>query len=303
MTDRLYVIYNVDEMLSFSQGNSYKGEIAVFESGDESDWQFYCKDDKPIYVNAYSHALITSGHSQLYINGDTKRVEAQTLCLISPIHLTCFTQRSPDFKCTFLCIRKNFIESMSNYDLHHHILRGLNTYRHPITNLQDEEFTLLNNCLENIKQQIDRTNHRYQLQLIQNALARYFWEYDNIFYNEDKAIKAEESMQNRYASILQKFTALLLDHFKTEHAVPFYAQQLSMTPQYLTMIVKKQTGRTVSAFISEMLYSEARNLLSTSGNSIQQITDILNFSDQSAFCRFFKRYANLSPQEFRKIKQ
>lgn len=297
--EKQYVIYNVDEMLSRSHGSSYKGEIAVFESGDENEWQFYCKDDKPIYVNAFTHALVVSGSSQLYINGEARIVKEKTLCLISPIHLTCFTRRSHDFKCIFLCIRKDFIDGMLAYNIRHHIIRGLNTCGYPVACLRDEDFRLLRNCLDDIMSQIGRCDHRYQLELVQNALARYYWEADNMLGCANLAKNGDEGMQSRYVRILQNFTSLLLNHFKTEHTVPFYAQRLNITPQYLTMIVKKQTGQTVSDFISEMLYSEARNLLRTSDSSIQQIADLLNFADQASFCKFFKRFAHLSPQEFR----
>lgn len=90
-------------------------------------------------------------------------------------------------------------------------------------------------------------------------------------------------------------------HYKTEHSVPFYARQMNITPQYLTSIIKAQTGRTVNNFICEMLYSEARNLLALSEFSIQQIATELHFSDQASFSKFFKRWAGISPLEFRNV--
>lgn len=81
----------------------------------------------------------------------------------------------------------------------------------------------------------------------------------------------------------------------------FYARQMNITPQYLTSILKAQTGRTVNNFICEMLYSEARNLLALSEFSIQQIATELHFSDQASFSKFFKRWASISPLEFRNV--
>lgn len=50
-----------------------------------------------------------------------------------------------------------------------------------------------------------------------------------------------------------------------------------------------------------MLYSEARNLLALSEFSIQQIATELHFSDQASFSKFFKRWAGISPLEFRNV--
>ena len=49
-----------------------------------------------------------------------------------------------------------------------------------------------------------------------------------------------------------------------------------------------------------MLFSEARNLLTHSKLSVQEIATTLNFSDQSSFGKFFKRKAGISPVDFRK---
>lgn len=49
-----------------------------------------------------------------------------------------------------------------------------------------------------------------------------------------------------------------------------------------------------------MLFSEARNLLTHSKLTVQEIATVLNFSDQSAFGKFFKRKAGVSPVDFRR---
>ena len=53
--------------------------------------------------------------------------------------------------------------------------------------------------------------------------------------------------------------------------------------------------------LKEVLYSEARNLLALSEFSIQQIATELHFSDQASFSKFFKRWAGISPLEFRNV--
>ncbi len=91
-----------------------------------------------------------------------------------------------------------------------------------------------------------------------------------------------------------------MQNYRKEHLVPFYAEQLNITPQYLSLIVKSLTGRTPSQFIFERLYCEARTLLCHPNLSIKEISELLQFSDQSAFGKFFKKHAGLSPVEFRK---
>ncbi|WP_373283838.1 helix-turn-helix domain-containing protein [Pontibacter amylolyticus] len=65
-------------------------------------------------------------------------------------------------------------------------------------------------------------------------------------------------------------------------------------------MVKRLTGQMVADFIFQMIYSEARLLLQQPKLSVKQIADSLNFSDQSAFGKFFKRKSGVSPRQFRK---
>ena len=106
----------------------------------------------------------------------------------------------------------------------------------------------------------------------------------------------------RYETVTKSFIELLTMYYREEHKVSCYASKLNITPHYLTWVVKRVTGQTASDFIFEMLYSEARNLLTHSKLSIQEITTKLNFADQTSFGQFFKRNSSLSPIEFRKQK-
>ena len=87
-----------------------------------------------------------------------------------------------------------------------------------------------------------------------------------------------------------------MQNYRREHLVPFYADQLNITTQYLSSVIKSLTGRTPSQFIFERLYCEARALLDHPDLSIKEIAELLHFSDQSAFK---KRYGQ-SPVDYRK---
>lgn len=62
---------------------------------------------------------------------------------------------------------------------------------------------------------------------------------------------------------------------------------------------KKAYGKNANALIDERLAEKARQYLADERYSVQQVADMLNFSDQSAFGKFFKRIAGVSPKTFR----
>lgn len=293
-----YNILNIQEMLSNKIGWSYQGELAVFLSEKGRDFVIY--DGKPVRVNAFSYMLVLSGKARLWIDAEEYDVFRNVLCMMSPLHQTCFSQVSEDYQCLFLCVNKRFVDRMASPDIQHHIARGMTRYRCPLIVVSEEERQLLEAGIFDIRNQLLRREHLYYLEMIQNALSRFYLETDHIWDRKVSDFPEMKGGNSRYNEILRKFISLLMMYFKTEHLVPFYADALHMTPQYLTLIVKKQTGKTVNDFIGEMLYSESRNLLAISGLSIQQIAAELNFADQSSFCKFFKKQAGVSPLEYRK---
>lgn len=292
-------ILNIKELLEEKDGLSYKGELAVFST--EPGTRFRLRQGKPIYVKAFSYVLVLSGTARLSVDEVGYAVKACDLCVLTPLHLTFFSQMSDSFRCLILCVEKRFVDRMNTMDIQHRIVRGMNLHLSPVVGLVASEAEVVRQCMENLRRQLGRTSHRYYLEILQNALTGFYLEVDNVL---DRYVAEESSaggVQQHYAAVLQRFISLLMENYREKHTVGFYAERMHFTPQYLTEIVKRQTGRTVNDFIFEMLYCEARNLLNVSDASVQQIAEELNFSDQAAFSKFFKRRSGMSPLEFRKI--
>ena len=99
--------------------------------------------------------------------------------------------------------------------------------------------------------------------------------------------------------IYYKFKNLVFEHYRQQHKIHFYADRLSVSDIYLSRIIKEETGQTIHAHITKLLYTEAKKMLSCSKYDIQTITDTLGFADQASFSKFFKRLAGASPKEYR----
>ncbi|TGE27449.1 AraC family transcriptional regulator [Hymenobacter metallicola] len=95
------------------------------------------------------------------------------------------------------------------------------------------------------------------------------------------------------------FRQLVQAHCGAERSVQFYAAALCITPKHLTELVKQVTGRTASEWIAEAVALEAKALLQNPALSVAQVAAGLQFTDQFAFSRFFKRSTGLSPTAYR----
>ena len=103
----------------------------------------------------------------------------------------------------------------------------------------------------------------------------------------------------RKENLVKNFTQLVQKEFKLQRNVTTYAEQLHITPKYLTETVKEITGKTASEIIDDFVLLEAKLLLDDPALSIAEIADELHFSDQSFFGKYFKRHSGLSPKEYR----
>ena len=175
---------------------------------------------------------------------------------------------------------------------------GVRLYNQPVVPLAHPYAVLLAERLASINKNIDRTEHFYHKEVILNRLFAFYLDLSDIL--ERINLPHTDGCLTRYESIIKSFIELLATHYREEHKVDFYAAHLNLSAHHLTQIVKLVTGQSVSDFIFEMLFSEARNLLTHSKLSVQEIATTLNFSDQSSFGKFFKRRAGVSPIDFRK---
>ena len=66
-----------------------------------------------------------------------------------------------------------------------------------------------------------------------------------------------------------------------------YARRLCVTSKHLRETVKAATGQTAGEWRATQVQREARHLPGQPGRSLTQIADELDFSDASAFGKFF----------------
>lgn len=111
---------------------------------------------------------------------------------------------------------------------------------------------------------------------------------------------AQRRQQGRQVNYVLDFIRLVQDNFHHQRSIAFYASRLFISPKYLSMVVKAQTGHTPSFIIDQHVLTEAKSMLLYSGKSIQQIANELSFANQSSFGKFFKNLTGRSPREYQK---
>ena len=114
-----------------------------------------------------------------------------------------------------------------------------------------------------------------------------------------KGAPSHFSDMTRSDKILKDFMALMNDNILTQTSVSFYAEKLCISKKYLSLIVKQKTHANISTIMSLIRTETASRLLRDPEMTIQQIAEMMSFSDQSSFGKFFKKHTGMSPLKYR----
>lgn len=123
--------------------------------------------------------------------------------------------------------------------------------------------------------------------------------FDIVQSHADIAVETMQPTPGRTAQIFSDFLSLLAAECVEERTVAHYADRLCLTPRHLSAVIKRYSGRSVSEWIADYVIIEARRLLAQPSLSVQEVARRLHFTSQSAFGKYFKKTAGMSPVEFR----
>lgn len=162
-----------------------------------------------------------------------------------------------------------------------------------------EEKTILG-IIANIKQEYHGNIDKFSQQIIVSHLETLL-NYSERFYER-------QFITRKIAShiLLTRLEDLLNDYFNDEEliskglpTVQLFANELNVSPNYLSRLLKTLTGQSTQQLIHDKLIDKAKERLSTTGFSISEIAYDLGFEHPQSFTKLFKRKTNLSPLEFR----
>jgi AraC family transcriptional activator of pobA len=145
---------------------------------------------------------------------------------------------------------------------------------------------------------IKQPEYHFRYEVMENMLRTLQLEIWNIVFNLYKNEVVDE--QQLWSDILSHFLHLVRTNCRYHHEVKWYANQLCVSSDALSARARRTYDKSAGQIIDEYLMIEAKAYLQNPSQSIQNIAELLCFSDQASFCKFFKRCCGISPSEFKK---
>ena len=239
--------------------------------------------------------LCTGGRKELQINFADYTLTPGSLAFIYPNSMWRPLATSSDFEAHYFSIQGTSAKEWNAFiDLD--TVFSLSSYiaKHPHTQLSLDETQVMTQYLNLLK---SRYEANAQAIIIRFILSAFTLELNRIFTAREKSDRSKISRQE---DILWKFLTLLKQYHKEERTVNFYADKMCISPKHLSSVIKQMSHKTAHEIIADFVTMTAKRLLKTTTMSIQEISDELNFANQSFFGKFFKQNTGQSPSAYRR---
>ena len=252
----------------------------------------------PSRLDAFIIGVGTEGETSLTSNLQEFRLKKNSLFIFNPKDIL-QVQSNDRFKAHLIVITPDFLKRI-NIDTKRMMPLFLQFGSLPCMELTHAESQSLRSFISMVEQELKGPETDFSSEIIGGLIAATIYKVGDILTHYlTEHPEVDSPMHNRAEEYFKQFTELLGEHYKHERSVGFYARQLCITPKYLTTLIKRISGKSVSEWIDSYVILEAKTLLKYSNMSVQEIAYYLNFPNQSFFGSYFKRNAGMSPSQYK----
>ena len=111
-------------------------------------------------------------------------------------------------------------------------------------------------------------------------------------YYEKKYVQSKEKT-------IQLIKTIIHSRYREEISVALIAQEIYLTPNYISLLYKKYTGQTITEYLTQIRMEQAKTLLASTDLKILDVAEHVGYKNTNYFSTVFKKYTNVYPQKYR----
>lgn len=273
------------------------GQMAGKEHGEYLDNQFlmvmsaiqfgknFMRDGQPYRIEDGRVIRVISGHAKILINMKPFPVSRGTMLVFPEDSIMEIEEKDKKFDFQIFSFR-NLPDDVT--------FKECTVFR-----LSDDDWSLMDEYYQLLRHTVKRLPFSMKsIRALQTAL---MGELRSILKREEE--EESQLVLGRKEAIFRKFITLVNQHADKEHNIVFYADQLCLTPNHLGTTIREVSGMTVLDWIHRRIIQQAKLLLMYSDLPIGEVSEQLNFSTPSSFCKFFKKKTGTTPLQYREERE
>lgn len=242
-------------------------------------------------------AMILGCHAGKFnaeINGYPITIQSNEVIFLKPNDSVCEPTVSPDFDGVALCLSLGVLaECATNRNLWRSVYQLKDN---PIISMSEQSIRMLELYGEIVKAKTNNIPTEFTREILYSTIRSAL---NEIAENIQPSVLSSNSNVSQGEILFKKFLELISHKRIKPRSVEWYAKQLCVSPKYLSVICKTQSGQTAREIINKLVFADIRNLLKNSDKSIKEITHYLDFPSISFFGKYVKARTGMSPTRYR----
>jgi len=285
-------VYDLNTLSRSGEGTSLHENIMTLSFTDYLRVQH--KVNIPHRHNYYYVRLITKGGGMQTIDSEKFQIRPAQIYFMIPgqVHSCYYTNDLDGYSVNFsesifhsIILQPNYLERFA-------FLRGVPG--DSVIDLNEKALDEASFFLKLIVNEIN--NHdRFSTEMVCFALMSLF-----ISVSRNMVLPISKQLPRQKQMTLYNFRKLVSKHYAEKRLPKEYAAMLAITSNHLNALCVEHLGISAGKFIRNKILLEAERLLVNTDLSVTEIANKLGFNDSSYFTKFFKKYAVVTPEEFKK---
>lgn len=251
---------------------------------------------EPRRMNFILIGLCTKGSVRYRMDMQEQTIHPGQILIVSERHVIDDYQASPDLEGLCMMVSVPFYQEII-HNVSDVSSLFIFAHDHPVIDVSERDQQKFCEYFQVIRNKTVDTENHFRRDLVRTLMLAMFYDLSNVIYHSHQA---NEKRQTRGDIVFTQFIRLVGQHCRHERRVSWYAEQLKITPKYLSELVKQSSRRTPNTWIDNYVILEARVLLKNTTKSIREISEELNFPNQSFLGKYFKEHVGMSPSEYRR---
>ena len=251
---------------------------------------------KQFKVNFIAYVIVIEGRLSLDLNGINYQLERNSSLFVDRKMVIDNVRHTEKFNCVICAMSTDVGFGFFNKSLTQSIMHIMSN---PVIKMNQTEVDLMMKYYELLVFKMDHPEMNFGRETVRDIIRCFAYDLlSNINRHLDNDVEGD--MLRQGDRIYRRFMLLLAENTNVNRSVKSYADELCVSPKYLTSVCRKHSQFTASELIATSIVSRIKQLLLYSDLSIKEVAAEMGFDNLSFFGKYVRKHLGLSPNKYRK---
>lgn len=251
---------------------------------------------KQFKVNFVAYVMVTEGRLSLDLNGVNYQLDQNSSLFVDRKMVIDNVKHTERFSCVICAMSTDVGFGFFNKSLLQSVMHIMSN---PVIKLGQDEADLMLKYYDLLVFKMDHPEMNFGRETVRDIIRCFAYD---LLSNINKHLNPDggDDMLRQGDRVYHRFMLLLAENSNVNRSVKSYADELCVSPKYLTSVCRKHSDYTASELIATSVMSRIKQLLLYSDLSIKEVAAQMGFDNLSFFGKYVKKHLGLSPNNYRK---